>query len=134
MTSTLVLVTTLKKIVNEAWGLESLDSIKLAKYTRCLFQVALSDSPNTAAQLLGQICNLAREAEQTEQPYPAEELEWVATRAFNHAVDLYISHSDEGCKDWAGGAMNIAHFCADGGTLERLLQSKWAGLKFDGDE
>lgn len=58
----IVLVTTLKKIVNEAWGLDSLDSIKLAKYMRCLFQVALSDSPDTAAQLLGQICSLAQEA------------------------------------------------------------------------
>lgn len=52
----------MKKIVNEAWGLDSIDSIKLAKYTRCLFQVALADSPNIAAQLLGQICNLAQEA------------------------------------------------------------------------
>ena len=57
-----VLVTTLKKIVNEAWGLDSLDSTKLAKYMRCLFQVALSDSPGTAEQLLSQICSLAQEA------------------------------------------------------------------------
>jgi hypothetical protein len=57
-----VLVTALKKIVNEAWGLDSLDSTKLAKYMRCLFQVALSDSPDTAEQLLSQICSLAQEA------------------------------------------------------------------------
>ena len=119
---------------------------------RCLFQVALSDSPGTAEQLLSQICSLAQEAaevdchnlpthpsigiinsiKQTEQPYPAEELEWVATRAFNHAVDLYCSDDDEGCKNWAGQALNIAHFCADEGALEKLLQGKFAGLKLDG--
>ncbi|KAG0646199.1 Sporulation-specific 22 [Hyphodiscus hymeniophilus] len=128
-----VLITTLKKIVNEAWGLDSLDSIKLAKYMRCLFQVALSDSPDTAAQLLAQISNLAEEASETEQPYPTAELEWVATRAFNHSVDLYLAKNDEGCKDWAGQALNIAHCIPDGGALERLLQSKWAGLNFDSD-
>ena len=57
-----VLINTLKKIVNEAWGLDSLDSTKLAKYMRCLFQVAISDSPDTAEQLLGRICGLAQEA------------------------------------------------------------------------
>ena len=71
--------------------------------------------------------------EQTEQPYPAEELEWIATRTFNHSVDLYLAKNDEECKDWAGQALNIAHFVPDGGALERLLQSKWAGLKFDDD-
>jgi hypothetical protein len=65
-----VLVTTLKKIVNEAWGLDSLDSIKLARYMRCLFQVALSDSPDTAEQLLGQICSLAQEAAEVGSRYP----------------------------------------------------------------
>lgn len=55
-------MTTLKKIINEAWGLDSIDSIKLAKYMRCLFQVALADSPVIAAQILTQISNLAQEA------------------------------------------------------------------------
>ena len=53
---------TLKKIVNRAWGLDVLDSIKLAKCMRCLFQVAISDSHDTATQLLAQIGDLAREA------------------------------------------------------------------------
>lgn len=57
-----VLVNILKKVVNEAWGFDSLDSTRLAKYMRCLFQVAISDSPGTAEQLLGRICGLAQEA------------------------------------------------------------------------
>jgi hypothetical protein len=54
-------VTTLKKIINQAWTLESLDSIKLTKYMRCLFQVALTDSPDVAEQLLEQVRSLAEE-------------------------------------------------------------------------
>lgn len=58
----IVRITTLKKIINEAWGLESLDSIKLAKYMRCLFQIAISDNPAIAEQLLDQVHNHAEEA------------------------------------------------------------------------
>lgn len=55
----------------------------------------------------------------------------MATRAFNHAIDLYCAGEDEGCKNWAGRALNIAHYCADEGALERQLQNKLIGLKFD---
>lgn len=58
----LVRITTLKKIINEAWGLESLDTTKLAKYMRCLFQIAISDNPTIAEQLLDQVHNHAKEA------------------------------------------------------------------------
>ncbi|KAF8863587.1 SPO22-domain-containing protein [Acephala macrosclerotiorum] len=127
-----VLINILKKIINEAWGLESaLDTTKLAKYMRCLFQVAISGNAIVAEQLLEQIYTHAEEAAESETPYPTEELEWVATRAFNHAVDLYCTGEDEGCKNWADRALNIAHYCADEGSLERLLQSKLMGLKFD---
>jgi hypothetical protein len=54
-----VLIKTLKQIVNRAWDLESLDSTGLAKYMRCLFQVALTDLPEVAEGLLDQMCDLA---------------------------------------------------------------------------
>jgi hypothetical protein len=58
----IVLIATLKQIVNRAWELESLDSTKLAKYMRCLFQVALANSPDIAEALLDQICGLAEDS------------------------------------------------------------------------
>ena len=45
----------MKKIVNEAWSLEEVDSVRLAKYMRCMFQLALSDNTEVAEQLLDQI-------------------------------------------------------------------------------
>ncbi len=62
--------------------------------------------------------------QQTDQSYPMEELEWIATRSFNYAIDLYCAGDDNGCKNWAGKALNVAHYCADDGALERMLQSK----------
>ncbi len=55
----------------------------------------------------------------------------MATKVFNHAVDLYIAGDDEKSKDWAGKALNIAHYCIDEGGLERVLQGKLLELKFD---
>ena len=62
LTRVIVLVSTLKKIVNQAWVLESFDSVKLAKYMRCLFQVALSENRYIAETLLDEINRLAEQA------------------------------------------------------------------------
>ncbi len=45
----------MKKIINAAWDLESLDINKLAKYMRCLFQVAMTDNMSVAEELLDQV-------------------------------------------------------------------------------
>lgn len=88
-----VLVTNLKKIINEAWSLESLDSSKLAKYMRCLFQVALSDSPHIAEQLLDQVQSMAEEASQvrflnyTSYSHPRDTIQLIQTNTL-HNTDL----------------------------------------------
>jgi len=58
------MISTLKKIINEAWQLESMDSKRLAKYMRCLFQIAISNNIDVAAQLLDQVQALAEEMSQ----------------------------------------------------------------------
>jgi hypothetical protein len=63
--------------------------------------------------------------------YPTEELDWIATKAFNHAVDLYLGQQEEACKVWASKAINVAHFVDDRGNLEQFLQEKLAGLLLD---
>ncbi len=62
MTFLAVLVSALKKIVNAAWGLDTMDILKLAKYMRCLFQVAMLDNMEVAEQLLDQAHEQAEEA------------------------------------------------------------------------
>jgi hypothetical protein len=52
----------MKKIINEAWSLETLDFAKLAKYMRCLFQIAISDNVEVAEELVDQVHNHAEEA------------------------------------------------------------------------
>lgn len=126
--TTTVLIPTLKRIVNETWSLESFDIAKLSRYMRCLFRLGLSsgDGPLTET-LLDQVTELAISAENSEMPYPLEELEYVATTAFNRAVDYYCTGEDDACRRWA---VEVAGFCADGGGLRGLLQEKLVGLQF----
>jgi hypothetical protein len=54
----------MKTIINSAWNLDAMDTMKLAKYMRCLFQVAISDSGEIAEQLLDQVHSIAADAEE----------------------------------------------------------------------
>lgn len=98
---------------------------------RCLFRLGLTsgDGPLTES-LLDQVSELASSAENSETPYPLEELEYVATTAFNRAVDYYCTGEDGACRRWAEKAVAVARFCADGGGLKDLLQEKLVGLQF----
>ncbi|KAL5321709.1 hypothetical protein ACEPPN_009669 [Leptodophora sp. 'Broadleaf-Isolate-01'] len=125
-----VLVHTIKKIINATWGMDEVNVEKLAKYLRCLIHLTITDNIDIAGPLLDQAYAYADAASETQRPFPTEELEWMATTAFNRAVDFYCAGDDEIAKDWAGKALNIAQHCSDEGSLERLLQSKLLELKF----
>ncbi|KAK0634593.1 meiosis protein SPO22/ZIP4 like-domain-containing protein [Bombardia bombarda] len=126
-----VLYSTMRKIVNEIWVLETFDAVKLAKYTRCLFQATLPLDDGLTMSLLDEACNKARELRENEGSWPEEELEWMATTAFNHSIDCYGAHESERAKEWATKAMNLAHYCSDGGGLERALQGRYMSLNLD---
>ena len=71
-----------------------------------------------------------KDVSQKNDPYPREELEWLATTAFNRAVDYYCASDDGVCTRWAERAMAIATLNNDGDVLHSILQSKFAGLNW----
>lgn len=66
--------------------------------------------------------------EQKPAPYPAEELEWIATTTFNRAVDFYCASQDDASRRWAEKAISLANLGNDDGHLHKLLQNKYLGL------
>lgn len=122
----------LKAIVNSAWSIGGMDIPRFSRYIRLLFQTALLHQEATAVELLGSIEQHIIDAAQTEQPYPYEEIEWIATTAFNHAVDFYCTEEDAKCKQWASRAISIASHLKDGHALRDILVEKLAGLSFSG--
>ncbi|KAL2116517.1 hypothetical protein VTJ04DRAFT_8685 [Mycothermus thermophilus] len=126
-----ILYSTIRKIVNEIWILERFDAAKLAKYTRCLFQATLPLDDGLAMRLLDDVCGKARELKQRQAIWPGEELEWIVTTSFNHAIDCYGVRELERAKEWATKAINLAHYCPDQ-RLEEILQRKYLRLNLDG--
>ncbi|KAK4189851.1 meiosis protein SPO22/ZIP4 like-domain-containing protein [Podospora australis] len=129
-----VLYSNMRKIVNEIWVLESFDAAKLAKYTRCLFQATLPLDDGLAMRLLDESCSKARELRESQATWPEEELEWMAATAFNHAIDCFGMHEIERAKEWGAKAINLAHYCNDGGRLEEALQGKYLRLNLHEEE
>ncbi|KAH8778487.1 meiosis protein SPO22/ZIP4 like-domain-containing protein [Diaporthe sp. PMI_573] len=125
------LFSVLRKIINQISALEDCDPVKLAKYTRCLFQAVAPSRDDLAGRLLEEACIMARDAHGTPAAWPSEELEWIASTAYNHCIDMWGQNEMESCTWWAQKAMSIAHFCDDGGHLEEKLQRKYAKLKLD---
>ncbi|RLL95832.1 hypothetical protein CFD26_104501 [Aspergillus turcosus] len=108
---------------------------KLPRYLRCLFQIALEAKDYSLAEsVLHQAIVLARDGSadtDADLPfvYPSDELKWLATMAFNRAVDLYLASADEDCRTWGEIAFTLAGLIKDdGGALFRTLRQNYAKL------
>ncbi|CAO1604556.1 sporulation-specific protein 22 [Xanthoria calcicola] len=125
------IIATLQQIVSRVWPRDIGNIERLARWIRCLLSLALSFNVEMAENLMDQIFSIARSAQEKRIPYPMEELEWVATTAFNRAVDFYCTSQDAICRRWAEKAMSLADLSDDDGRLHRLLQAKYLGLTWD---
>lgn len=55
----------------------------------------------------------------------------MATTSFNHAMDFLGMDQEASCEQWAAKAMSLAHYCQDGGELEKVLHKNYASLNLD---
>ena len=147
-----VVITTLQQIINMNWQQSNSGTDKLSRWIRCLFSLALSETA-IAEQLLDQAITIAEVARkvcgsnslkrspddltqihlsrlQQSKPYPPEEIEWLASTAFNRAIDFYCTSQDAACRVWAGKALALSNLCEDGGALHEVLQQKYQNVVF----
>ncbi|EEP81538.1 predicted protein [Uncinocarpus reesii 1704] len=122
---------------------------KVSRWIRCAFQLSIESSPEAAESVLDQAYILARDGPEyqnqrpdeeivqgagsssTQLAYPNEELEWLATTAFNHAIDLYLASDDTASRRWYGKALDLARLLHDNGGLWQILQEKFGRLSWD---
>lgn len=108
------------------------DLDRISRWLRCLFELALGSDVQVAEEVLEHACTLARDVPREKTPgYPQEELEWLATTAFNRAIDFYLASDDISSKRWCGKALDLARLMSDDGSLHGVLQEKFACLKWD---
>ncbi|KAI4290344.1 MAG: hypothetical protein L6R35_000381 [Caloplaca aegaea] len=140
-------------VLDGVWQPVSEDVDRLARWIRCLLSLALSSKVEVAEKIVDQVIAIVGNAKEVgpsdigdqcvssakevtlakQKPghYPAEELEWIATTAFNRAVDFYCASQDDACRRWAGKAISLANLGDDHGQLHELLQNKYMGLAWD---
>ncbi|KAK6002464.1 hypothetical protein QM012_002102 [Aureobasidium pullulans] len=133
----------MEKIINTCWR-NNKDITRLARWIRCLFQMTLTSDPVISLRCLDQASAIASKAatRQIPEAYPPEEIEWLASTAFNHAVDLWFAGVEEGedqggnieqARVWAEKALMLAGNVGGVGVgvqgLHKVLQDKWMRLK-----
>lgn len=121
----------LQTIINKTDRTKPGDTTHLAQWLRCLFQVANGFDEAACMQCLEQAHLIAIKRHGTSHPYPTVELEWLATTAFNRAVDYYCASDDEKTRLWADKALMLAGDVNDGGSLRALLTGKYSGLSWE---
>ncbi|PYI24652.1 hypothetical protein BO99DRAFT_438938 [Aspergillus violaceofuscus CBS 115571] len=110
----------------------------LPRYLHVLYQLALDASqPELAESVLDQVLVLVRDWKMTE--FPEGEVQWMASVAFNRAVDFYLAGEDGECRRWAGKAIALADLLLlvvggedGGGALGRLLRARYGKLMVEG--
>ncbi|KAF2463463.1 SPO22-domain-containing protein [Lindgomyces ingoldianus] len=138
----------LQKIINFTWRQSNNDIVKLSRWIRCLFRLALPFDEPTSLKCLDQVSEIVAtqqgvslpstpplsssprlaDIEKESNHYPAAELEWLATTSFNQAIDFYVANDDAKCRLWAEKALGLAQWAEDGGMLRGLLMEKYSGL------
>lgn len=58
--------------------------------------------------------------------YPDEEIEYLSTKSFNYAIDLYLAKSRGDAQRWARKAIQLARLMRDDcGSLAQVLEAKY---------
>ncbi|KNG84376.1 hypothetical protein ANOM_006848 [Aspergillus nomiae NRRL 13137] len=98
----------------------------LPRYIHTFFQLSLDASEYCLAEsaldlALASACDLCG----TTLRYPSDEIQWMATVAFNRAVDLYLLSESGECQRWAEKATKLADLGEeDCAMLGKLLREK----------
>ncbi|KAI7348606.1 SPO22-domain-containing protein [Hortaea werneckii] len=115
----------LQRCINETWKKDR-DIVKMSRWLRLAFSMHLHDQDNgLALKLVEQAAAIARKGYTNEaEVYPAVELTWLATMAFNKAIDCLATGDYGGCQSWADAALELAYYADDNGSLHAHLTAK----------
>ncbi|TLD33674.1 hypothetical protein PspLS_00923 [Pyricularia sp. CBS 133598] len=122
----------LNLLVDKLAELPDCDNIKLARYSRCVFQVLMGIDTKLALQELRSICEMAKRAFETSgSHWPREELEWIAVMAFNHGIEASGLNDEDSTQPWVEIAMSLAHYNGDGGALEKSMYESYTSFRLN---
>ncbi|TLS23621.1 uncharacterized protein PpBr36_06398 [Pyricularia pennisetigena] len=122
----------LNLLVDELAALPDCDNVKLARYSRWVFQVLMGIDTKLALEELRSTCEMAKRAlETTGSHWPREELEWIAIMAFNHGIEASGLNDEDDAQPWVEIAMSLAHYNSDGGALETSMYESFTSFRLN---
>ncbi|TKA83433.1 hypothetical protein B0A55_00323 [Friedmanniomyces simplex] len=112
----------LQKCINMTWKKDK-DIRKMSRWLRLTFSIHLHDgSPEFALKVVQQAAGVAQKGYNHQADvYPLDELCWLATTAFNKAVDCLNMGDCEGAAPWTAAALDLARYVDDNGSLHANL-------------
>jgi hypothetical protein len=118
----------LQRCINETWKKDK-DITRMARWMRIAFKIHLQDDCSSpfALKLVQQAAAIARKGSEDKglDKYPYDELEWLATSAFNVAVDRLTTGEVETAEKWIEAALELATWDDEGnGALHANLTRK----------
>lgn len=84
----------------------------------------------TTDTLLSEILDVLRD---TDEQYPDEELEYLATVTYNRAVDAFVAEDEAHCRRLGDVASELAGFMGDGGRLQGTIGRNLCEMLGKGD-
>ncbi|KAI5791651.1 meiosis protein SPO22/ZIP4 like-domain-containing protein [Peziza echinospora] len=102
---------------------EKIDVQKLARCVRCQVQLSLIKDPRIMESLLSQVLSFVRE--KRGEKYPIEELKWLASTAWNRAIDFRSLSDSANYEVFAALALDVAKCIEGGETFLKRLQKKY---------
>ena len=120
-----LLIEMLQKMINETWRRDK-DISKVSRWVRLTFVICIDDTDsNFSLKLLQQAENIAAGGQAGKHAsYPEQELYWLASTSFNHALDLMACGQTEAAQNWIESAIELARLISDHGSLYDVLRSK----------
>jgi hypothetical protein len=100
------------------------DIKRVAKWYRVLFSTVLRHDHGTALQFASKLLKVIRNHSST---YPADEIHWLAGKAFNHAVDLHVTGHTNACHSWCDVALSLGNLTNDE-QLKETIQNNFQQL------
>lgn len=120
----------MQKIINQSWKSGQQDIRNVSRWLRCVFRMTIDLNPDISLACLDQAISIATRFWSSGEgsPYPADELEWLASKAFNHAIDLYCESDEGACRQWGERALNLARASSPGSGFHASMQGLWMKL------
>lgn len=108
-------------LTDASLGSKDCDIPRVSRWFRMLFTLSLTRDAKTLDNLAIKLLQIIRD---NLKSYPVDEIQWLAAKAFNHAVDIHGTGDVDRCHRMCEIALNIGNYAQDD-NLKHQIQTNY---------